>query len=71
MRSITSILNTKGLSSLNDCAKVKLLLYGDDSLSRDENSIILRGSYPIATGKIAQKLFFSDMDHIISFLCRI
>ena len=39
MRSITPILNTKGLSSLNDCAKVKLLLYGDDSLSRDENSI--------------------------------
>ena len=27
MRSITPILNTKGLSSLNDCAKVKLLLY--------------------------------------------
>ena len=41
MRSITPILNTKGLSSLND---VKLLLYGDDSLSRDENSIILKAT---------------------------
>ena len=44
MRSITPILNTKGLSSLNDCAKVKLLLYGDDSLSCDENSIILKAT---------------------------
>ena len=44
MRSITPILNTKGLSSLNDCAKVKLLLYGDDSLSRDVNSIILKAT---------------------------
>ena len=44
MRSITPILNTKGLSSLNDCAKVKLLLYGDDSFSRDENSIILKAT---------------------------
>ena len=44
MRSITPILNTKGLPSLNDCAKVKLLLYGDDSLSRDANSIILKAT---------------------------
>ena len=49
MRSITPILNTKGLSSLNDCAKVKLLLYGDDSLSRDENSIILKASLQFST----------------------
>ena len=53
MRSITPILNTKGLSSLNDCTTVKLLLYGDDSLSRDVNSIILKATLQ----------FFQDSEH--------